>query len=74
MQKKDGDKCFTAVDLANGMVGVKQVYATLIPEEKLDSLKRKLDELGENNPNYDFQIRYAGKSKVLYRTKGETAA
>ena len=43
------------------------MYATLVPEAKLDILKQRASLLHRMNPDITFQIRYAGTAKVLFQ-------
>ena len=62
--KKIGDRCYGAMNLQEGKIGVGLVYATLIPD--LDRTKRYVDQLAEMVPGFTFQARGAGTSKVFY--------
>ena len=65
--KEKGGKRFGAVDMAGGMFPVGLMYATLVPEAKLDILKQRASLLQRMNPDITFQIRYAGTTKVLFQ-------
>jgi hypothetical protein len=62
--KHKDDKRFGPVDLAGGRVGVGLVFATLIPD--LENAKGYADELMKQVPDFNFQVRVAGKSKIVY--------
>lgn len=65
--KEKGDRRFGAVDMAGGTFPVSLMYATLVPEAKLEILKQRASLLHRMNPDITFQIRYAGTAKVLYQ-------
>jgi len=69
--KYKDDKRFCAVDLAGGRVGVGLVFATLIPN--IDKAKGYADSLTSQCPDYAFQVREAGKSKIVYVPKKKAA-
>lgn len=71
--KGKGDTRFGAVDMANGTFPVPLMYATLVPEAKLDILKQRAGLLHRMRPNTVFQVRYAGAPKVLFQAGGEAA-
>ena len=62
--KKIGDRCYGAINLHEGKVGVGLVYATLIPD--CDRAKMYADKLAEMVPGFIFQVRGAGTRKVYY--------
>lgn len=61
------DKTFKAVDLTTGVFVKNLMYASLVKPENLERLKAMADA----NVKYGVasQIRIAGTSKVVYRTK-----
>ena len=63
--KHKDDKRYGAVNLKNGTIGVGQVYASLIPEEKVDQLKIQVQDLNNMNPDFHFEIRYAGTNRKV---------
>ena len=63
--KEKGEKCFGAVNMASGTFPVGLMYATLVPEAKLEILKQRASLLHRMNPDITFQIRYAGTAKVF---------
>ena len=63
--KGKGDTRFGAVDMANGAFPVPLMYATLVPEVKLETLMHRM------HPDTVFQVRYAGTAKVLFQSGGE---
>lgn len=65
--KHKDDKRFGAVDLAEGRIGVGLLFATLIPD--LEQAKGYADTLVAQCPDFSFQVRVAGKSKVVYTPK-----
>ena len=62
--KKIGARCYGAINLHEGKVGVGLVYATLIPD--CDRAK-----LAEMVPGFIFQVRGAGTRKVYYEKAGK---
>lgn len=62
--KKIGDRCYGAINLHEGKVGVGLVYATLIPD--CGRAKMYADKLAEMVPGFIFQVRGAGTRKVYY--------
>jgi hypothetical protein len=52
------------MNLSEGRVGVGLFFATLIPD--LERAKGYADKLVEQVPDFTFQVRVAGKSKVVY--------
>ena len=64
--KGKGDTRFGAVDMANGAFPVPLMYATLVPEVKLETLKQRACLLHRMHP-----VRYAGTAKVLFQSGGE---
>jgi len=62
--KQKGDKTFGATDLHRGRVGVGLMFATLVTD--IDRAKSYADKLAADNRDYLFQVREAGKSKVVY--------
>lgn len=71
--KAKDDKRFGPVDMARGMFHVSLMYATLVPEAKLDILKQRASLLHQMNPDITFQIRYAGTKNVLFQAGGDAA-
>ena len=69
--KGKGDTRFGAVDMANGAFPVPLMYATLVPEVKLETLKQRACLLHRMHPDTVFQVRYAGTAKVLFQPGGE---
>ena len=67
--KKIGDRCYGAINLHEGKVGVGLVYATLIPD--CDRAKMYADKLAEMVPGFIFQVRGAGTRKVYYERAGK---
>ena len=67
--KHKDDKRFGPMNLADGKVGVGLVFATLIPDE--EKAKEYADKLTEQCPDFAFQVRVAGKSKIIYAPKAE---
>ena len=65
--KAKDDKRFGPVDMARGTFPVSLMYATLVPEAKLEILEQRASLLHRMNPDITFQIRYAGPSKVLFQ-------
>ena len=70
--KHKDDKQFGAMNIASGDVGVGLVFATLIPDE--DRAKAYADFLTIECPDFTFQVRVAGKSKVVYTAERAPAA
>lgn len=58
--KKIGARCYGAINLHEGKVGVGLVYATLIPD--CGRAKMYADKLAEMVPGFIFQVRGAGTS------------
>ena len=71
--KEKGDRRFGAVDMAGGTFPVSLMYATLVPEAKLDILKQRASLLHRMNPDITFQVRYAGTKNVLFQAGGDAA-
>ena len=71
--KGKGDKRFGAVDMSSGAYPVGLMFATIVPEAKLDILKQRASLLHRMNPDIAFQIRYAGTGKVLFQAGGDAA-
>lgn len=71
--KEKGDKRFGAVDMASHTFPVGLMYATIVPEAKLEVLKQRASMLHKMNPRITFQIRYAGTATVLFQTGGDAA-
>lgn len=67
--KHKDDKRFGPMNLAEGRVGVGLVFATLIPD--VEKAKEYADTLAEQCPDFTFQVRVAGKSKVVYVPKAK---
>lgn len=67
--KKIGDRCYGAINLHEGKVGVSLFYATLVPD--CDRAKMYADKLAEMVPGFIFQIRGAGTRKVYYEKAGK---
>ena len=59
--KHDNDKKFFPMDLASGNIRVGLVYATLIAD--IERAKKYANELTTMCPDFNFQVREAGKSK-----------
>ena len=55
--KGKGDTRFGAVDMANGAFPVPLMYATLVPEVKLETLKQRACLLHRMHPDTVFQVR-----------------
>lgn len=70
--KHKDDKHFGAMNLADGRIGAGLVFATLVPD--LDRAKGYADELMAKCPDFTFQVREAGKSKVVYAPKRQSLA
>lgn len=49
------------------------MYATIVPEAKLEVLKQRASLLHRMNPCVTFQIRYAGTATVLFQAGGDAA-
>ena len=64
--KHRDDKRYGAVELSSGTVGVGLVFATLIPN--LEKAKDYANKLKEGCPDFSWQVREAGKSKVVYKS------
>lgn len=62
--KHKDDKSFSAMNLADGRVGVGPMFATLIPD--MDWAKKYADKLTAECQDFTFQVREAGKSKIVY--------
>jgi hypothetical protein len=62
--KYKDDKRFGPVDLHSGSVGVGLVFATLITD--IERAKEYAAKLKEKSPDFAFQVREAGKSKVVF--------
>ena len=71
--KGKGDKRFGAVDMASRTFPVGLMYATIVPEAKLEVLKQRVSLLHRMNPCVTFQIRYAGTATVLFQAGGDAA-
>lgn len=69
--KGKGDKRFGAVDMASRTFPAGLMYATIVPEAKLEVLKQRASLLHRMNPLITFQIRYAGTATVLFQAGGE---
>ena len=65
------DKRYGAMNLADGSVGVGQVFATLIPV--LDRAKGYADILTAQCSDYTFQVREAVTSKIVYKPEKKAA-
>ena len=65
--KARGDARFGAVDMAGRTFPVGLMYATIVPEAKLEVLKQRAALLHRMNPDITFQICYAGTAKVLFQ-------
>lgn len=63
--KHKDEKRYGAVNLKNGTIGVGLVFASLVPEEQTEQLKEQVQALNESNPDFHFEIRYAGTNKKL---------
>lgn len=70
--KYKDDKSYGAMDLADGSVGVGLIYATLVPN--IERAKKYADELMAKCSDFTFQVREAGKSKVVYAPKRRVSA
>ncbi|MCL2053180.1 MAG: methyltransferase domain-containing protein [Oscillospiraceae bacterium] len=66
------DKRYGAIDFAGGRVGVGLMFATLFRD--LGKAKQLVDEYGKEYPNFDYQIRKAGTSQVIYEIKSNQTA
>lgn len=64
-----GARCYGAINLHEGKVGVGLVYATLIPD--CGRAKMYADKLAEMVPGFIFQVRGAGTRKVYYEKAGK---
>jgi hypothetical protein len=51
--KFEGQKQFKPIDLSSGNQVTNLIHATMIPEEKIETL---LDSLAENEPEIEFKI------------------
>nr|WP_300186091.1 hypothetical protein [uncultured Agathobaculum sp.] len=71
--KEQGSKRFGAVDMASHTFPVGLMYATIVPEAKLEVLKQRASLLHRMNPRIVFQIRYAGTTTVLFQAGGDEA-
>lgn len=71
--KEKGDKRCGAVDMASHTFPVGLMYATIVPEAKLEVLKQRTSMLHKMNPRITFQIRYAGTATVLFQAGGDEA-
>lgn len=67
--KKIGARCYGAINLHEGKVGVGLVYATLIPD--CGHAKMYADKLAEMVPGFIFQVRGASTRKVYYERAGK---
>lgn len=56
---------YQAMDMANGQQASNLMYASLITASELPNLTTSLEKAIKENPDWTFQIRVAGKSKVL---------
>jgi len=65
--KHKDDKSYGAMDIRDGSIGVGLVFATLIPD--LDRAKSYTDTFMKACPDFSFQVREAGKSKIVYKGK-----
>ena len=70
--KHKDDKHFGAMNLSDGSIGVGLIFATLIPD--IERAKKYTDELMANCPDFTFQVREAGKSKVVYAPERRLSA
>ena len=62
--KHKDDKRFGPVDLQSGRVGVGLVFATLIPD--IEKARGYATQLKEKCPDFTWQVRAAGKSKIVF--------
>lgn len=69
--KEQGSKRFGAFDMASRTFPAGLMYATIVPEAKLEVLKQRASLLLRMNPLITFQIRYAGTATVLFQAGGE---
>ena len=65
------DKRFGAMNIAEGRVGVKQVFATLIPD--FERAKGYADSFTSQCKDYTFQVREAATSKIVYTPEKKAA-
>lgn len=70
--KHKDDKHFGAMNLSDGSIGVGLVFATLVPD--LDRAKGYADKLTAECSDFTFQVREAGKSKVVYAPERRLSA
>lgn len=59
------DENYKAMSLAKMEQVSNLVYASLIPNTRIDEIEKYLQEASDKNTNWSFQIRVAGKGKVL---------
>ena len=71
--KGKGDKRFGAVDMASQTFPVSLMYATIVPEAKLEVLKQRASLLHRMNPCVTFHIRYSGTATLLFQAGGDAA-
>lgn len=65
--KLQGMAKFAPLDLANNKVAANDMFATLIPESRLDELKTAIKaESKQTGTNY--YIKEAGTNKILFKT------
>ena len=62
--KHKDDKRFGPVDLHTGNVGVGLAFATLVPD--FENAKNYTMKLKENCPDFAWQVREAGKAKIVF--------
>ena len=67
--KKIGDRCYGAINLHEGKVGVSLFYATLVPG--CDRAEMYADKLAAMVPGLIFQVGGAGTRKVYYEKAGK---
>lgn len=65
-RKRDAGERYGAMDVHNGSYGVNLMFATLFRSE--DRAKQVAAELAASCPDFEFQVRKAGSSKVLLDT------
>jgi hypothetical protein len=63
--KHKDDKRFDPVDFKSGHVGVGLAFATLIPD--VEKAKTYATKLKEECPDFAWQVRVAGKSKIVFK-------
>ena len=63
--KHKDDKRYGPTDLSSGRVGVGLLFATLIPD--FEKAKEYASKLKDNCTDFSWQVREAGKSKVVFK-------